>query len=71
MLKTGSMIFLSALLASCSSYYASNADKQYLNSKNGPMLVVPKPLTESNISHFYNLPPQTHDPRVSNEPPQY
>ncbi|WP_420324033.1 hypothetical protein [Legionella oakridgensis] len=64
------MTLLALLLSSCASYYSSNGEKKYLESRNGPNLVVPPPLTSANISHFYDLPPQNQDPRVRIEPPQ-
>ncbi|KTD66161.1 hypothetical protein [Legionella spiritensis] len=43
----------------CSSHHGGNGDDQrYLKSRNGPGVVVPPPLTDSNISHFYDLPRQ-------------
>lgn len=56
-------------LASCTSPYGTNDKQQYLSSKNGPYLVVPEPLSRSNISNFYDLPPQHGDPKVSVVPP--
>ena len=56
-------------LASCSSY-TSHGEKQYLNSRNGPKLQVPRPLTDENVNYFYNLPPQNQDARVSIVPPK-
>lgn len=49
--------------------YASNGEILYLRSHNGVPLEVPPPLTSSNLSNFYDLPPQTHNPRVSIIPP--
>lgn len=66
------ILFVSLLpfvLTSCASYYTSNGEKNYLKSRNGPKLVVPAPLTDTDISYFYNLPPQNQDARVSIEPP--
>ena len=40
-----------------------------MTSKNGPDLLVPPPLTNSNLSDFYVLPEQTQDPKVAIEPP--
>ena len=57
------------LLNSCSMQYTSNGEQHYLESRNGVNLVVPPPLTTTNISHFYDLPPQNQDARVSIEPP--
>lgn len=56
-------------LNACTSRYATNGEHVYLQSHNGPQLEVPPPLTRSNISHFYVLPQQTKDPRVSIIPP--
>jgi len=53
----------------CTSRYATNAEHVYLQSHNGPQLVVPAPLARSNLSYFYVLPPQKQDPRVSIIPP--
>ena len=57
------------LLTACSAQYTSNGEQQYLSSRNGAVLIVPQPLTSSNISHFYDLPPQTQDATVSIVPP--
>ncbi len=67
--KTGFLIISSLLLTACTSYYASIADTTYLKSSNGPDLVVPSPMTKTNLGYFYNLPSQTQDPKVSIEPP--
>ena len=56
-------------LVSCSSHYASNAETNYLKSRNGPELVVPPPMTTANMGYFYNLPAQNEDARVSIKPP--
>lgn len=37
--------------------FASNNKTQYQESKNAPDLVVERPLTTSNLSDFYRLPP--------------
>lgn len=56
-------------LSACS-HYATNGEKLYLQSKNGPGVRVPPPLTDSNISPFYNLPNPTKPvSKVSIEPP--
>jgi len=69
----GFMLGFVGLLTACSSFnpthYASNDRDQYLKSRNGPLPVVAPPLTTSNISDFYNLPPQTENARVSIVPP--
>lgn len=57
------------LLAGCSNRYSSNGENLYLQSRNGVHLDVPPPLTNSNISYFYDLPAQNQDARVSIEPP--
>ncbi len=49
--------------------FASNDQQQYLDSKNGPNLVVKPPLTKSNLSGFYRLPPAPKHPKVNIEPP--
>ncbi len=69
MQKTGLIILVTWMLASCSSYYTSNGEKHYLQSRNGANLVVPPPLTSGNISEFYNLPAQTQDARLNIDPP--
>ena len=57
-------------LISCSSQFASNGEKLYLRSSNGPGLVVQPPLTDMNISHFYDLPAQLNkSPKMSVVPP--
>lgn len=63
------MVFALLCLSACSSRYSSNGENLYLQSKNGVPLDVPRPLTSANISHFYDLPPQTQDPHVSIAPP--
>ncbi len=68
--KIGCMAVLSLLLLSgCSAQYTSNGEQQYLQSRNGVNLVVPLPLTSTNISHFYDLPSQNQDAKISTEPP--
>ncbi|OGV50145.1 MAG: hypothetical protein A3F46_04040 [Legionellales bacterium RIFCSPHIGHO2_12_FULL_42_9] len=58
------------LLVSCSSQFVSHGEKMYLRSKNGPGVVVPPPLTDTNTSHFYDLPAQQKKhPKVSVVPP--
>lgn len=63
--RIGLIVLSSFILTSC----ASNGDQTYLKSRNGPDLVVPAPLTKSNMGYFYNLPLQNQDARVSIEPP--
>ncbi|WP_298625742.1 hypothetical protein [uncultured Legionella sp.] len=69
-MKKLSFIVLAALaLSACNSRYTSNGENVYLHSRNGVQIVVPPPLTNANISNFYNLPPQNQDARVSIAPP--
>ncbi|PJD91501.1 MAG: hypothetical protein CK424_06750 [Legionella sp.] len=67
------MISLSSMLAGCqilsTTEYATNNRDQYLQSRNGPGLVIPKPLSDSNISEFYRLPDQTQPARIGITPP--
>lgn len=67
-------LFLLAFLSGCSVFnptqYASSEKKQYMKSQNGPNLVVPQPLSTSNISDFYQLPDQTQPANVSIVPPK-
>lgn len=68
--KKIALISLSSVwLVACSSYYASNAETNYLKSRNGPELVVPSPMTTANMGYFYNLPAQTQNANVSIKPP--
>lgn len=62
------VMLISGSLVSCSRY-STNGEQLYLSSKNGPHIHVPAPLTESNISHFYDLPSQEKDARVNIVPP--
>ena len=39
--------------------FASNYKSAYLHSKNGQNLVIPKPLSDANLSDFYQLPNQS------------
>ncbi len=68
MKKIAFVMSLIVLLPSCS-HYASNGEKQYLLSRNGATLVIPPPLTDNNISHFYDLPQQNQNAKVSIAPP--
>lgn len=68
MKKIGFFFVLVLLLAGCMQY-TSNGEKQYLQSRNGVKVVVPPPLTDSNISSFYDLPQQNQSAIVSNVPP--
>lgn len=63
------VVIIPILLLQACSTNLTNADKQYLQSKNGTKLVVPAPLTDKNTSHFYDLPDQNKNPRVSIAPP--
>lgn len=56
-------------LSGCTFFNANNSENKVLKSRNGPGIVVPPPLTTSNISYFYNLPPETQNARVSIAPP--
>ena len=49
--------------------YESNDKDQFLASKNGTILVVPKSLTNSNVSDFYILPDQTQNAKIDIMPP--
>ncbi len=68
-MKKNVVLLISALLLAACSAYTSNGEKQYSQSKNGATVVVPPPLTDSNISHFYDLPPQNQSAQVSITPP--
>lgn len=61
------------LLAGCFTFdrseFASSDQDRYLTSKNGKDLLVPPPLTNSNLSDFYVLPDQNHNPKIGVEPP--
>lgn len=54
-------------LMSCTERYSSSGENLYLRSKNGVKLEVPAPLTQANISDFYNLPSQNQDARINIE----
>ncbi|MDP3704733.1 MAG: hypothetical protein Q8R24_02335 [Legionellaceae bacterium] len=73
MKKLGFIVMAAGLLTSCSVFnptdYASSNKEQYLKSTNGAQLVVPPPLTTSNISDFYSLPAQNQNAKVSITPP--
>ncbi len=64
------IILMTGFLSSCASYYSSTGEKQYLQSRNGPTLVVPPPLTRDNVSEFYTLPEQNQDANIGIEPPK-
>lgn len=69
MKKVGFVLCLASGLVACSSLYTSQGEKQYLDSRNGPKLIIPPPLTGDNLSPFYDLPPETQNARVSIAPP--
>ena len=46
------------VLTGCSNVNIGSGENIYLSSRNGPGLVMPKPLISYNISHFYDLPNQ-------------
>ncbi|KTD18398.1 hypothetical protein [Legionella jordanis] len=68
MKKIGFLMISMWLLTACSNY-ASNGESLYLKSRNGAAVAVPPPLTDSNISHFYDLPQSNQNARVSIAPP--
>ncbi|ASQ46634.1 hypothetical protein [Legionella clemsonensis] len=68
-MKKIGLIVLSVLVLPACSNYASNGEALYLRSKNGQSLVVPPPLTDNNISHFYDLPAQSKNAKVGIAPP--
>lgn len=68
MKKIGFILVCFSLVAGCSKY-SSNGDNLYLNSRNGQKVQVPPPLTNSNISNFYDLPEHAENPKVSIVPP--
>ncbi|RUR19011.1 hypothetical protein ELY21_05660 [Legionella sp. km535] len=69
-MKKLSFIVLAILaLSACNSRYSSNGENVYLHSHNGTKIVVPPPLTNANISNFYDLPSQNQDAQVSIAPP--
>lgn len=57
------------VVAGCTMPYATNNKLQYMESRNGPNLNVPPPLTTRNISSFYDLPDQTANAQVDLDPP--
>ena len=52
-----------------SSEFSSNNKKDYLHAKNGPNLVINQPLSDDNISDFYQLPDQRKIATISIKPP--
>ncbi len=65
----GVMCVLTGCTVFSPTHYASNEKQQYLKSQNGADLVVPPPLSTTNISDFYHLPDQQQNARVSVTPP--
>lgn len=67
------LIVVTTLISGCvlwpETEYATNEKNQYLKSKNGPDLVIPQPLTTSNISDFYHLTDQTKPSKINIVPP--
>ncbi len=61
--------FLAGCISWKKSDFSSSDQDQYLSSKNGKDLLVPPPLTNSNLSDFYVLPDQNQDAKVSVSPP--
>lgn len=69
-MKKSFILMLSLVfLAACSMHYGSNGESLYKKSRNGQLLRVPPPLTDANVSHFYDLPPQNSNSGVSIVPP--
>jgi hypothetical protein len=58
-----------AIFSACTSRYASNGENIYMNSYNSSSLVISPPLTEGNLSHFYDLPALDKRVNVRIEPP--
>lgn len=56
-------------ITGCSSYFATNGEQRYLMSNNGPGIKTVPPLTDANVSHFYDLPQQTHIAKINILPP--
>lgn len=69
MSKLALMMGLALLLTACSAQYTSNGEQHYVQSHNGVGIVVTPPLSTANISHFYDLPSQSQDAKVSIVPP--
>jgi uncharacterized lipoprotein len=67
--QIGSLFVVALLLAGCSQQYTGIGENRYLQCRNGVNLVVPPPLTDTNISHFYDLPNQNLSEPVSIAPP--
>ncbi|MDP3559413.1 MAG: hypothetical protein Q8R79_03575 [Legionellaceae bacterium] len=62
-------LFCCLLCTACTSPYATNAEKEYLKSRNGVPLSVPKPLSDFQITHGYDLPTPKNEPAISISPP--
>jgi len=69
LLKAGLLGIGFLSLVGCSMPFASNDKEQYLESKHAPDLVISRPLTSSNLSGFYILPPAPEHPKVDILPP--
>jgi uncharacterized lipoprotein len=69
-IKTVAWSVVCLTLSACATQYASNDKQQYLESRNAPALNVPAPLTNANISGFYDLPAPDKAAKVSILPPQ-
>ena len=69
LLKAGLLVLGVVSLCGCNTPFTSNEKDQYLESKNAPDLVVKPPLTTSNLSGFYTLPPAPEHPEVEILPP--
>ena len=69
LLKVGLLVLGVVVLSGCNTPFASNEKDQYLESKNAPDLVVAPPLTTSNLSGFYKLPPAPEHPELDVLPP--
>lgn len=68
-MKKISFLLLAPCLLSACAQLLSIGEKDYLHSKNGPSITIQPPLTDANVSHFYDLPAQTKPARVSIKPP--
>ncbi len=66
--RIGFIVVSALLLAACSNF-SSTGEKYYLLSRNGAVVAVPPPLTDTNISHFYDLPQQNQNAQVDITPP--
>jgi len=68
--KIGFLLVCMMCLASCATKYASNNQQQYLSSRNGVRLEVAPPLTNTNLSGFYELPTPDGAKKISVVPPR-